>query len=792
MREVVVAERTHEVQFYDDASFLADRVVTFVRDALTRDGAAIVIARPANLAAVEVQLRERGVDVEGARASGRLVMVDAHITLATFMDDGVPDPALFDRHVAALVRRTTKLAGGGPTHAYGEMVDVLWEQGHHEAVVDLERLWGKLLAAQTFSLLCGYRFDRFNSDSAGFDHVCKLHDNVASQHAEVRHAQPDVAKALVQLEQRARVLEVEVERRNKLEQRMFGLLELSGQLTASQSREEVARIAIEAGKKAVEASAAALWVVSADGQHLELLASTDGVSADKFSRIPLDGDVPITTAVLENRPIFLGSLATYQQQFPASFARSKTLRAPDQVAYAILPVAGDARPVGGIWFAYDRERSFTGVERTFKEIVARHCGLALERVDLQDKERRARAESELLYAMTSEIAVAEDLDGVYDIALTTVERGASCDRAAILLFDDTGVMRFKAWHGLSDSYRAVVDGHSPWKPEERNPIAIAINDTDLDPAWASYRDVFRAEGLRSLAFVPLVHERKLIGKFMLYRNEPRAFTPRELQLATTVAFHVAEALSHKHAQLELARAYAEEKDAHATAEEATRAREEILSVVSHDLRNPLGAILLGASSLLQIDAGGHRVAGIAGRIHRQAERMARLIDDLVDFAGIQAGKLAIAPTDHRPGDLLHAANDMFAPIAQERGLVLATSVQADLPSIRCDSERALQVISNLVSNAFKVTPKGGHVRIGAEARDNDIVFFVRDDGPGIESAELPKLFERYWRGKTSQYRGAGLGLSIARGIVDAHGGKIWAESTVGVGSTFYFSLQPRN
>lgn len=602
----------------------------------------------------------------------------------------------------------------------------------------------------------------------------------------------DVASGVVQLEQRARALEIEVDRRTQLEQRMLGLLELSGRLAAVQSREQVAEIAVEQGKRSVEAVAAALWCVSADGTSLELVASTENASAQNYPRIPLDSDYPIVTVVREHRPVFLGSLADYEQQFPASFERSKRTRNPEQIAFAILPVAGDGKPVGAIWFAYNRERSFSGVERSFKEIVARHCGLALERVELHDKERRARSESELLYAMTSEIAVAEDLDRVYDVALTTVERGATCDRVAILLFDEAGAMRFKAWHGLSASYRAAVDGHSPWQPDERHPEAVAIDDIETAPAWAAYREVFRAEGLRALAFVPLVHERKLIGKFMLYRDQPRAFSPRELQLASTVAFHVAEAIAHKQAQLALARAYAEEKDAHATAEEATRAREEILSVVSHDLRNPLGAILLGASSLLQIDTGGHRVAGIAGRIHRQAERMARLIEDLVDFAGIQAGKLAITPTDHTPNELLVAATDLFAPIAQERGLVFETTIAPGLPVIRCDSDRALQVISNLVSNAFKVTPKGGQVKIGAEARDRDIVFYVRDAGPGIDAEDLPKLFERYWRGKSTQYRGAGLGLSIARGIVDAHGGKIWAESTVGAGSTFFFSLQPQN
>jgi signal transduction histidine kinase len=200
--------------------------------------------------------------------------------------------------------------------------------------------------------------------------------------------------------------------------------------------------------------------------------------------------------------------------------------------------------------------------------------------------------------------------------------------------------------------------------------------------------------------------------------------------------------------------------------------------------------MMGASTLLTLDIGEktQRVRTVADRIHRQAERMARMIDDLVDFAGIESGRLALERGKHDPAEIITAAREMFGPIAQERGLVFEVNVAKPLPQIDCDSERALQVISNLVANAFKVTPRGGQVSIGAAPQDREIVFFVKDTGPGIEAEELPNLFERFWRSKRPHYKGAGLGLSIARGIVDAHGGRIWAESQVGVGSTFYFSL----
>lgn len=405
-------------------------------------------------------------------------------------------------------------------------------------------------------------------------------------------------------------------------------------------------------------------------------------------------------------------------------------------------------------------------------------------------EQRARSTTELLYELAAAANQLDDVDAVHEVALHTVRRGAHADRAAILLFDETGVMRFVASHGLSEAYRRAVDGHSPWNCDETAPAIIAIEDVDADPAWAAYHDVFRAEGIRSLAFVPLVHHRRLIGKFMLYRDEPRAFAAGELQLAATVAVHVAQAVVRKQDELELARAYREEREARLLAQEATRAREEILSVVSHDLKNPLATILMSATSLLKIDPAerNHRARLIGERIHRQAQRMARLIEDLVDFAGIQAGQIELDRKATRADDIVAAASEMFRVVAHERGLRFEASTPPDLPTIDCDSERAVQVMSNLLANAFKVTPRGGEIRIGAEPMGGDVVFYVRDTGPGIDADELPRLFERYWRSKQSHYKGAGLGLSIARGLVDAHGGRIWAESEPGSGTTFYFSL----
>ena len=804
MASASAAEAPHRVHFYDDPAVIAGRIAAFLREAIVRGGAGIAVARPELCAMIEHELRGHCLDVEGLLADGRLVLRDADRELARFMDGDVPDAARFRARMLPLLD-AARAAAGDPVHVYGEMVDALWERGQSGAVVVLERLWNELRRERRFTLAFGYRIGASGASGAsGGSGAHEPYDVAMPGTIHDRSDLPwstatagDVAQLVVNLDHRARTLETEIARRERAESRMLRLLEVTAQLAAARTRDEIARLVVELGVEAVGSTSATLWRVT--GDRLQLLGSSyPGTTAtQRYAEITLAHAMPVTHAARTHEPVFLGSREQYRAQFPESFARMGP-ELPEQFAIAILPVICEHQVWGVACFTYDRERAFEPADRAYKGILARQIAHALERVQLHEEERAAaaaekaaREEIELVYQLITAVNATDDLDAVYELTLDAVLRGSRSDRAAILLFDPDGVMRFKASRDLSEVYRRAVEGHTPWRPDTTDPQPVTVDDTETDPAWINYRDIFRAERIRSLAFVPLVHRHQLIGKLMLYRDEPRSFTAHEIQLTSTIAVHVAQAVERKRAGQELARAYREERDAHLKADEATRAREEILSVVSHDLRNPLGTVMMGASTLLGIDTGDKtgRVRTVADRIHRQAERMARMIDDLVDFAGIQAGQLTLAARPHPPSAIIDAAREMYAAIASEHGLVLEVAARSGLPAVECDGDRALQVIGNLVANAFKATPRGGRVVIGAEHRDPEVVFFVKDSGPGIDPDEMPNLFERFWRSKRSSYRGAGLGLSIARGIVVAHGGRIWAESQVGAGSTFYFSFR---
>jgi PAS domain S-box-containing protein len=228
------------------------------------------------------------------------------------------------------------------------------------------------------------------------------------------------------------------------------------------------------------------------------------------------------------------------------------------------------------------------------------------------------------------------------------------------------------------------------------------------------------------------------------------------------------------------------------AQEALRAREDLLAIVSHDLRNPLGVVLASTALLLKSNLPPdkqERARRQVEAIQRAGNRMNRLIRDLLDFASIQAGRLSVSVRPQDVSAMVSEVLEVMEPLAAPKSLRLVADVAPDL-AIRCDHDRVIQLFSNLVGNSVKFTGDGGTITVRA-APDGDVVrFSVIDTGPGISADELPHVFDRYYQAQRRNRDGIGLGLSIARGIVEAHGGRIWVESEEGQGSTFSFTLAP--
>lgn len=223
--------------------------------------------------------------------------------------------------------------------------------------------------------------------------------------------------------------------------------------------------------------------------------------------------------------------------------------------------------------------------------------------------------------------------------------------------------------------------------------------------------------------------------------------------------------------------------------QAVQARDEVLAVVSHDLRNPVGTIFSAAGLLLEMDVSAEKTEQHLEMIQRAAERMNRLIQDLLDVSRLEAGALFIVPSVIDVSDLFQEAVEAARHDADQRGVALVTVLDPALPGIRGDMDRLLRVLSNLVGNAVRYSRRGGKVTLAARVREEgEIVLGVEDEGTGIAPEDQERLFDRFWQVSRSDTEGAGLGLSIVKGIVEAHGGRVWVDSEVGKGSSFYFTM----
>jgi PAS domain S-box-containing protein len=511
--------------------------------------------------------------------------------------------------------------------------------------------------------------------------------------------------------------------------------------------------------------------------------------------------------------------------------------------------------------------------------------------------------------LTRAIAYARSAAEIHDAALEALADGLGVARSSILLVDPDGVMRFKAWRGLSDRYRAAVEGHTPWRSDSPDPQPIVVPDVAADESLHSYLPTIRGEGIAGMAFIPLVSLGRVIGKFMLYFDAPRALAEDELQLAGVIAAQVAFAVERtrtedKARQSEerlrfaldaaqmgtwdwdlsantvrwsesLERVHglppgafegtlaAYEREIHpedrgrvwasarraieaglpheveyrivppdgplrwvegkgrveyengravrmsgvcmdvtrrkeaelarlGAAEEASRLKDEFLATLSHELRTPLNAIVGWVQMLQSGDLPPERRRHAIDVIARNAQLQAQLIDDILDMSRIITGQLPLEREPVLIGRLIDGAVSAFAPAAAQKRLRVTQTIQAGLPPTEGDAKRLQQVLGNVLGNAVKFTPEGGSIDVFCE-RDGDAVMVeVRDTGVGIPADFLPFVFERFRQGDsrtTRSHGGLGLGLAIARHLLERHGGTIQADSAgPGQGTTIRIRL----
>jgi signal transduction histidine kinase len=296
-----------------------------------------------------------------------------------------------------------------------------------------------------------------------------------------------------------------------------------------------------------------------------------------------------------------------------------------------------------------------------------------------------------------------------------------------------------------------------------------------EASFTELSDIFDAPPAAGI-IMPLLARGQLLGVLGLYR-EKGSYDNNDLFLAEELARRGAIALDN-------ARLYD-------LVNVGIRARDDMIGIVSHDLRNPVNAVKMLTGVML--DRRGQEplsteMGNYASVIRQAAEQMDELIQDLLDVTRVEAGKLAVTLKSVNTEEILSDILRTLAPVAAEKKIALRLNAPDDLPNVLADRERFSQAISNLVGNAVKFSQPGGEITVRVAVLDKEFLFSVSDKGQGMTAEQLSHAFDRFWQSSRTDRQGAGLGLAITKGIVDAHGGRIWAESSPGAGSTFYFTL----
>jgi PAS domain S-box-containing protein len=474
------------------------------------------------------------------------------------------------------------------------------------------------------------------------------------------------------------------------------------------------------------------------------------------------------------------------EQFWAHLRRCIERRAP-VVTELALTVRGTAVQLRAVSSPVADPAGQTVALRTaFIDVTDRYRA-ELARNAAYESERGLRHELEILdqakAALAGSLATASEhsLSAILQIIVDQARSIAHADYAALGIGTLPGTS-FATWvHSGMDPRQVEAIGPPPRIVGTLAAVihearTLRMEDLSAHPAFVG----FPADHppMRSFLGVPISFGDKAVGNLYLTgKHGGEEFSADDQRMVESLARYVG-------AIMEIARLGDEARD-------AVRSRDNVLATVSHDLRSPLSAIAISSRLLQRMlvaeeEATARRQAETIGRA---ADRMSRLIDDLVTASTIEAGRLTVIPHRSRIEQIVAEAIEMFTFVAADNGLAIDAQVPSGLPEVLCDHDRVHQVLANLVGNATKFTPAGGQITIEVARHGDEVWVSVVDTGPGISADTQPHIFERYWKEeRASGRRGAGLGLFISKGIVDSHGGRIWVEGTVGTGARFTFSL----
>jgi signal transduction histidine kinase/HAMP domain-containing protein len=418
-----------------------------------------------------------------------------------------------------------------------------------------------------------------------------------------------------------------------------------------------------------------------------------------------------------------------------------------------------------------------------------------QQVEVRTQElARSVEELQALGEVSQAVSSTLDLQKVLATIVAHAVELSGTESGAIYEFDEaTEEFQLRATHRMSEELIQAIReagvnlGETAVGWAGKNREAVQVPDVLEEPTYPT-REIMKREGFRALLAVPLLREHRLIGGLVVRRRAPGQFQKETVDLLQTFATQSALAIQN-------ARLFREIEAKGRELEIASKHKSEFLANMSHELRTPLNAILGYTELILDKIYGDvpENIQEVLERVEKNGRHLLGLINDVLDLSKIEAGQLVLSLDDYSMKEVVHTVFTAVESLAAEKNLELKVSVSPEVTHGMGDQQRISQVFLNLVGNAIKFT-EAGEVRIEARASNDTFVVSVSDTGPGLSEADQQRIFEEFHQVDGSSTRkkgGTGLGLSIAKRIVEMHGGRIWVESTVGKGSTFWFTLPVR-
>jgi signal transduction histidine kinase len=588
-------------------------------------------------------------------------------------------------------------------------------------------------------------------------------------------------------------------RTDALVDRTMRLHRMTAHLSTATSVEDVSRIVIDEGSEVLGAKTGALWRVEPANQRLVMLHAKDypAEALAQVAVLPVEKGRPVSDAVLTGEPVWLSSRADYEQRYPESATRSRSMAAPAAYSTAALPVMFNGVATGVIALTFEGERAFDPDEQMFLMILALHCAQGFERARIMAHARDEAqiAEERAMFKVRAGAVLASSLDyeqTLRNVAELAVPRVA--DWCGVELIGPDGVPKQVAVAHVDPAKVEYARQLALRYPPDRNsptgaPNVLRTGVSELYPQIpeellaagavdAEHLRLIRELGLRSAMVVPIKDRDDVVGVMsFIMSGDHREYTAADLAMAEQLAQRAGAAIAN-------AKLYDQ-------ATTAVRVRDEFLLVAGHELRTPLAAMALHHQALAALpgDTPIAKVHERAAKLTKQGDRLSRLVDQLLDVSRISAGRLTLERTTFDLAELVRDVSARASEAVERAGSTLNLGLAPVVGS--WDRDRLDQVITNLVTNAIKYGQRSA-IDVRIEQRDDAAVLAVSDRGIGIATEDQGRVFERFERAVSPRnYGGLGLGLWIVRQLVIAHAGTIAVTSELGVGSTFTVTLPLR-